>query len=153
MANTNFVDGTYNLGTDISITVLDNDTNAPISLAGRLVSFKADPKIAEVISTPIDNSGYVQHRTVPQGWTGTITIDRAQGDLDSLQALMESNFYATGAQKYFTIGQSTRNQNNKQVDSYNFLFCTMNMETSGEYKAADKVVVTLKFSAQQRIPG
>lgn len=153
MANYNFVDGTFNLGTDLSVSVIDNDTNAPISLAGRLVSFKADPHTAWVKSLPIDNQGLPQHRTTPQGWSISMSIDRAQGDLDSLQALMESNFFTQGKQKYFTVGQNTRNQNNSQVDSYNFLYCAGSLETSGDYKNADKVVVTLKFEAQQRVPG
>jgi hypothetical protein len=153
MANVNnFVDGTYNLGTDVSVRVIDNDTNAPISLAGRLVSFKADPKITYVNSTPVDNGGFVQHRSVPQGWTGTIRIDRAQGDLDSLQAFKEQLFYTQGREKYFTIVHETRNQNNNQTDRYAYLFSAMNMDTSGEYKAADKVEITLTFHAQQRVP-
>ena len=147
-----YVDGTFNLGTDKSITIIDNDTNAPISLGGRLVSFKADPKLEDVESAPIDNGGYTQNRTPYKGWTGTIMIDRAQGDFDALQALMESNYYTTGAQKYFTIIDRTFNQNNKSTDIYNFLYTTVNMETSGDWKNAAKVEVTLKFKAQQRVP-
>lgn len=153
MANFQFVDGVFNLGTDLSVSVVDNDTNLPISLAGRLITFKADPKTAYVASLPIDNLGLPQHRTVPQGWTITMSIERYQGDLDSLQALMESNFYNQGKQKYFTVSQQTRNQNNSQVDTYNFLYCAGSMETSGEYKNADKVLVNFKFECQQRQPG
>ena len=151
MASFNFVDGTFNLGTDTTVQIIDNDTNAPISLSGRLVTYKPDPKITTVQSTPIDNSGYVQHRTVPMGWGGTLTIDRAQGDLDSLQAEMEANWYNSGAQKYFTIVESTRNQNNQSTDVYTYLYTVLNMETSGERKAADKILVTLKWEAQQRV--
>lgn len=149
----NYVDGTFNLGTDRSITVIDNDTNAPISLGGRLVSFKSDPKITTVVSNPIDNSGYSQHRNAYDGWTGTLIIDRAQGDFDALQAEMEQNYHLQGLQKYFTIVEMTRNQNDDSVDIYKYLFCTMNMQTAGDWKKDAAVPITLMFESQQRVQG
>lgn len=148
---TSFVDGTFNLGTDTSISIIDNDTGAPISLAGRMVTYKADPKITVVTSTPIDNGGYVQHRTPYNGWTGTITIDRAQGDLDLLQSQMEINYYQQGLQKYFTIIETTRNVNNNTTDIYNYNYCVMNMQTSGERKKDSAIVITLTFEAQSKV--
>lgn len=147
----NYADGTFNVGTDTFITIVDNDTQAPISLAGRTVTYKADPKTTLVTSDPIDNGGLTQHRIVYHGWTGTLTIDRAQGDLDSLQALMELNYYQKGLQKYFTIMESTRNQNNGKTDIYQFPLSVMTMQTSGERKKDSTVVVTLNWDSQQRL--
>lgn len=151
MAYRNYVDGTFNLGTDKSVTVIDNDANAPVNLGGRLISFKSDPKVTKVVSNPIDNSGYSQHRDAYDGWTGTIVIDRAQGDWDALQAEMEANYHAQGLQKYFTIVETTRNQNDSSVNVYQYLFCTINMTTAGEWKKDSAVQITLAFESQQRV--
>jgi hypothetical protein len=81
-----------------------------------------------------------------------MAIDRAQGDLDSLQAEMEANYYKQGLQKYFTIVEITRDVNNGTVDSYQYLYVVLNMESSGERKADSTISITLKWDAQQKIP-
>lgn len=147
----NFVDGTFNLGTDTSITIIDNDTKAPISLAGRMVTYKPDPKMTVVVSDPIDNGGLTQHRTTYHGWTVAITIDRATGDIDSLQALQESNYYAKGLQKYFTLVERTRDVNTGVVDIYTYLYGVMNLTTSGERKKDSNIVINMTLDFQQRV--
>lgn len=150
---TNFVDGTFNLGTDKTVQIIDNDTGAPINLGGRLITFKSDPKVTTVTSNPIDNFGYSQHRYAYDGWTGTITIDRAQGDFDALQALMEQNYHQQGEQKYFTIIETTFNANDGSTDVYQYIYCVLNMTTAGEWKKDSVVAITLSFEAQQRVQG
>jgi len=146
-----FVDGTFNLGTDTSITIIDDDTGAPISLAGRLTTYKPDPKVTVVVSDPIDNGGLSQHRTAYHGWTIALSIDRATGDIDSLQAETEVNYYKQGLQKYFTIVEVTRDVNNGTIDTYTYLYCVLNLQTSGERKKDSNIVINMQFDSQQRV--
>ena len=152
MATTNnYVKGTFNIGTDLSVTVTNNSTGQPIDLGGRLTSFKADPKIKNIVSEPIDNSGYNQTRQAYDGWTGTLEIDRATGAFELLVSNLEAAYHSQQPQTYFTITTTSFNSENSGYTTCVYNYCILEATTTGTWKKDDRVSVSIKFEAQNRV--
>lgn len=147
----NFSQGVFNIGTDKSIVVIDNSTGLPISLGGRVTDIETTSKMTTITSLPIDNRGYAQHRYAYNGWTGTITVDRSNGDADALQALQEANYHAGGAQKYYTVTETIRNSADGTVDVYQYNYCVISLPSSGAWRKDASVPLRLSFEAQERV--
>jgi hypothetical protein len=152
MANVSAVlKGTFNLGTDKSVSIINNSTGQPIDIGGRLTSFKADPKIKNITSEPIDNAGFNQMRQAYDGWTGTLEVDRSTGAFDILNATLEANYHNQQPQTYFTIYEKTYNSENGSFTTATYTYCLLELTTSGTFKKDDRVAITIKFEAQQRL--
>lgn len=89
-ANTGF--GTLTIGKDIAIDVtLPTGTILNID---RVTSFDKKQMTTHLSSKGMD--GLHRHAEIPDGWQGTITIDRAGPSIDNFFAALEANYYATG---------------------------------------------------------
>lgn len=142
--------GTFNLGTDKTVTITNNSTGQPIDLGGRMTSFKADPKIKNITSEPIDNAGYNQMRQAYDGWTITMEVDRSTGAFDLLNYQLESAYHSQQPQTYFTITESTFNSENQAYTTAVYNYCLLELTTSGQFKKDDRVSVTIKAESQLR---
>lgn len=143
--------GTFNLGTDLSVTVISNNTGQPIALGGRLVEFDAKPDIKDVESDPIDNQFYTTIRQVYGKWTGSLKVDRATGDLDILMSQQEANYHAGGPQSYYTITALVNNSEPGYAPTQLiFNQCTIKLTTMGTWNKNDKVSVTVDFTSINR---
>ncbi len=146
----NFVAGTFNIGTDKSIVIIDNDTGAPIDLGGHVIDFTSQPKHKTITSDPIDAQGYSQHRLTYDGWSGTVTVYRANGGAEALEALMEANYHNGGTQKYFTITETIRNQYDGSVNIFQYIYAVMMLQDAGTWKKDAAVPIRVQFEAQGR---
>src|SRR3979490_1780048 len=94
--------GSFVLGTDLSLSITNNQTGGIVLLDGRLTNFTQKCDDAPIKSEPTDNGGLAEFRVVWNGWSGTIEVDRAAGDFDALFAFMEANYFAGGDQSFFS---------------------------------------------------
>jgi hypothetical protein len=142
--------GTFLVGTDLSISITANATGAQVLLDGKRTNFtqKADDTLLK--SEVIDNGGLPDHRVIPNGWSGTIDVDRASGDFDALFAFLEANYYAGGAQQYFTITVSTPNYRTGGIDRYAYQGVVFHGYDPGTYTKTTITKVTVNWAAQQR---
>jgi hypothetical protein len=142
--------GTFLVGTDLSISITANATGAQVLLDGKRTNFtqKADDTLLK--SEVIDNGGLPDHRVIPNGWSGTIDVDRASGDFDALFAFLESNYYAGGAQQYFTITVATPNKRTGGTDQYQYQGVVFHGYDPGTYTKTTITKVTVNWAAQQR---
>lgn len=93
----------FNVGTDLSVSITNLSTGQNVVLDGRRTSFEEQPTDKLLTSEPIDNGGRVEHRTIPNGWSGSIEVDRKSADFESLHAALEAAYYQGAAPTYFTI--------------------------------------------------
>lgn len=98
----------FNVGTDLSLTIVNNQTGAIVRLDGKKTDYDPSDKSKLIESTPIDNGGVPDHRVVYGGWQGTITVDKASGDFERLYAFMEAQYYLGAPQSYFTVIETQR---------------------------------------------
>lgn len=148
---TNYVRGTFNIGTNLaSISVIDNDTGQAIDI-GLVTEFTADEQVQEVTSRPITNRGYNQTVQEFNGWTGSMMIDRRNGALTDLMALMEQNYHDGQPQKYFTIVCTIQNTNfDGSTDTYQFNYCTLRTNF-GTWRKDQAVQQKVTFTAQDMV--
>jgi hypothetical protein len=141
---------TFNVGTDKVITVINNSTSESVRLGGRLTEIQSASKDQMIASTPIDNGGRVDHRVLPEGWAGTLTVDRANGDADNLKALLDAAYYAGSGQVFFTINETIRNQADGSQDSFQYTNVVLHDFDGGAWRK-DKVPTRIQFQAQERL--
>lgn len=142
--------GTFLVGTDLSLTITNNQTGAQVVLDGKRTNFtqKADDNLLK--SEVCDNGGLPDYRVLANGWSGTIDVDRTSGDFDALYAFMEANYYAGGDQQYFSISVNTPNQKTGSVDSFLFQGVVFHGYDPGSYAKTTITKVTVNWAAQQR---
>ena len=141
--------GSFNQGIQRSITLIDN-TGAPVPYGGDLISFTSKPDVVKVKIKPIDNGGYQKNEYNYEGWSGSFTVARNNGQLDQLQAAQEVAFHNGQGQIYYTIDEVTLN-NGAPTNVYQYIGCAINMESAGDWKMDSAVDITVSFEAQARV--
>jgi hypothetical protein len=143
--------GTFNVGTDHSLVITNNQTGAVVRLDGRRTSFSADPKEKVLTSEPVDNGGLTDNRVLANGWSGTIEVDRATDDFSALYAFMEANYYQGGKQQFFTIRSTEPNADQSRVNVYQFTRVAFHGYKPGTWTKENMVKVSVQFQSQQRL--
>lgn len=145
-----FTTAQFNTGLQRSVILLDNQTGQRIKFGGDLLKFKCDPVSKDVIIEPID-SPFEKRKKVWGGYEGVITVARNDATLEKLQMLQESNYYARGNQYYYTIDETTSNDDGT-TDVVQYLGVTLDLKDRGEWSKTAAVECQLHFHAQQAVP-
>jgi hypothetical protein len=142
--------GQFNIGKDVSLSIV-GPTGALESM-GLLREFDRSPETTTLKSLPINMAGVPQLRTTYQGWRGTFTYDRKDGNLDLLCNILEANFYAGNPDPHFQIAETIRNPDGS-IDRFVYLDCSLALEGGGRWIQDQKVEQRLRFEAAQRVGG
>lgn len=142
--------GAMNAGIDlISCTIIDNATNLSVAFGGRRSDFNVSSKDELITGTGADNYGKVDHRFIPGGYTGTITIERYNGALIAVKKFIDSTFYGGGGQKFYTITKTVVNSDNS-TDKDVFTYCVLSIN-EGQWRRVGAVMQTITFHAQEML--
>jgi hypothetical protein len=142
--------GAYNTGIDLSVSVIDQNANF-IDLGGEVLDFQYTVNKHDIESSPISNGGEPDFRDIPNGGTGTITIQRYYGSLEAEQAAQEALFHTSGGFKRYYITRRVRNNSNSLVDIIQFQRCTLWLEDPGSWKVQDGVPIKVSFKFARAI--
>jgi hypothetical protein len=140
----------FNVGTDKTIVVTNLSTGANVLLGGRVTEIQSASKDQLITSQPIDNGGRVDHRVLPEGWSGTLTVDRANGDADNLKAMLDAAFYAGQGQVFFSILETITNQSDGTTNQFQYTNVVLHEFDGGAWRK-DKVPTKIQFAAQERL--
>jgi hypothetical protein len=148
VAGTNFVLNNYNVGTDISVALSDNQGNqVNASDLGKLMEFEATEDDVENTIHPITDFGIPQHITIPRGWTGRMTFTRVNGALVDIFINRQNSWYQSGVSIYFTITCTVQNRDGSQ-DQYQFSGVAFSKGGFGNFRAEKEVDEQVTFRAQ-----
>ena len=139
------------VGTDLSITIYNNQTGASVLLDGKRTRFRSKDKSKMIKSDPIDNGGIPDHRILPDGWNGTIEVDRQSDDFAALYAQLEAAYYAGQGQQFFTITATEPNLRTSGIARYQYTNCVFHNYDPGEWSKETQVKVSVEFEAAQRL--
>lgn len=139
------------VGTDLSLTIFNNQTGASVILDGKRTSFKSKDKSKLVQSEPIDNGGVPDHRVLANGWSGSLNVDRQSDDFAALYAFLEANYYAGNGQQFFTITATEPNLRTSGIARYQYTFCVFHGYDPGEWTKESQVKASVDFDCAQRI--
>lgn len=143
--------GGFNTGIQRSWQIFDNSTGLAVDFGGDVLDLEATPIHKDITVEPISTKGYNKFKRARQGWTGTITIARNDGAVDQLEAIQEQLYHQGGVQKYFTILETTTNDDGT-IDKMQYTGAELYMTTSGMAKQDAAIEPKLGFRAQARQP-
>jgi hypothetical protein len=142
----------FNIGTDLlALTIVDNATGQTVSLDGKKDMWEAQADDDLIKSTPIDNGGLPDHRVVANGWSGTIRVDRANGNFGAYYALLEQNFYSNGVQHYCTVTATIQNASGTGVERMQYQNVVFHGYKPGSFEKMTKTQSEVAFACQQRV--
>lgn len=142
---------TFNVGTDLSLSITRNDTNQQVVLDGKKTRFSSHDKSKLVESQPIDDGGRPDHRVIPGGWTGTIEVDKSQSDFAVLYATIEEAFYDGLQQVYFTLIATEPNADGSGTQRFAYRKAVFHGYDPGTWEKENITKAKVEFDAAERV--
>jgi len=139
----------FNTGIQRSWIIIDNATQLPVPFGGDVLDLESSPMINEITIKPISTQGYDKFKDDRSGWEGTMTVARNNGDADNFEAAQEALYHSIGGQKYFTIYETTINDDNS-IDEFVYAGATLKMTNSGSARKDSSIDLKFKVRAQSR---
>lgn len=141
------INGTgYNIGTDISVAVSDDQGDAfPINALGHMMDFDSEADDTEIKIVPITNGGKPLFQTVWAGGHGRITFTRVNGNLQAMILELMAAYHNFGLIPQFAIAVAILNRDGS-VDEYLYTGVQFNKPKFGNFKAMKEVDQSLDFS-------
>lgn len=112
-----------------------------------IVAIDIRPLDKDLVSHGID--GVARFGTVPAGYEGTVTIDRASRDLGDFWAAVEANYYA-GNQVLPGYIEQYINEADGSVSQYRYEQCSMRISDFGSVQGDQKQAIKARFNASFR---
>ena len=139
----------FNTGIDRNIVIVDENTGQTI-YAGKYTELTSKNEVTKIKVKPLNNGARTLTKNDYEGWTGTITIAREDGSWDAFQAIQEAQYHAGQSQHYFSVYETTSNQNGT-VDEFHYVHATLNLTEGGTWRKESDVPLRIEFDAEERI--
>lgn len=143
--------GGFNIGIQRSWTIIDSTTGLPVDYGGDVIDLTSSPNLKHVEINPISTNGYSKYKTNRTGWKGSITVARNNGAGDTFEAAQEALFHAGFTQKYFTIIETTTNDEGT-VDTFQYTGCELFWDDAGMARMDSAIEIKMGMNAQSRQP-
>lgn len=141
--------GGFNTGIQRSWVIIDNATGKQVPWGGDVLDLEASPMTKDITIEPISTQGYNKFKTDRAGWQGTFSVARNNGDADNFEAAQEALYHAGGTQKYFTILETTSNDDGS-VDQMQFEGCELKMTNAGQARKDSSIDMKFAFRGYSR---
>ncbi|MFC2248738.1 hypothetical protein ACETRX_03850 [Labrys portucalensis] len=143
-ANTGF--GTLTIGKDVSIDV--TLPSGQVLNIDRVTSFDKKQETTSLNSKGMD--GIHRFAEIPDGWTGSIGIDRGGHSLDDFFAALEADYYATGTLNNVRITETIEDTDGT-VTQFRYDGVAMKFSDAGKSQPDAYVTQQLSWKASKRI--
>jgi hypothetical protein len=140
---------TFNTGIDLTVTITASD-GSTVTYGGFITEFEATSEHDITTIKPIDVPTNVNHIAYGN-YRGTISIARATGDLEDLEANNAAAYFASGTNASYTIQGTVVNQADGSMDEYQYLNAIIWLESSGTYRKDAEVPLRLMFISPQKV--
>lgn len=140
----------FNTGVNYSVTILNATTGKSANLGGRMHAWEASPKENIITGSGMDYFGIPDHVKNLGGWTGTIGVERYNGDFEDLMTAIDTNFFSNGGSQYFTITRKVRNNFDNSISTRTYKNCIISSNEGSASKDAT-VKFTITFHASERV--
>lgn len=137
--------GPFNTGRDVSIDVTGPNGIINLSL---VTDFSSRQDSTKLKSAGLD--GVTRHYNVPDGWSGSITLDRANRALDDLIDAYESAYYSGATHVQGSITETIKEVDGS-ISQYRFTLVEFDCPNAGDWKKDSKVEPKLDWAASRRI--
>lgn len=135
----------YTVGRDVTYTVSGPD--GPIRFS-EITKFTSKQDKTEKKIKGLD--GITRHLRFPDGWSGSMEIDRRDSTVDDYFAQLESNYYAGLNEDGGTITE-TITEADGSVSQYRYTGVLLSLDDAGSKGGDDNVKMKVSFVASRRI--
>lgn len=135
----------FSLGKDVVIDVVT--PLGPLQLPVTVTSFDSKPRYKTISSTGLD--GKTRQVKVPDGWEGTIGLDRRNNAVDLFFAQMEAGYYS-GANLTSSTITETITESDGSLSQYQYTGVTLSFDNAGKKEGDNKIEQTIGFFASTR---
>lgn len=137
----------FTVGRDITVTISGPGNNSIVISSDQVTMFDAKPGKKEVWSRPLNVPP--QPVYMPDGWRGTIHVDRSDATLDTFLANLELNYW-NGENTLPGSVLETITEDDGSVTQWQFPLCMFWVDDPGSYHADGLVVQRLEFCCGTR---
>lgn len=137
--------GQFNVGKDVSLDIIGPSGPLRFNI---ITAFDSKPVYKSLDSKGLD--GVDRYDDLPAGWTGTLSLDRADSTVDDFFAQKEANFYSGLSSNLVTITE-TITEISGAVSQYRYTGVALTLQDAGKKSADAKVVITIGFRANRRL--
>lgn len=135
----------FSVGRDIILAI----TTATGTLSTHNVTkFSSKPEYKKSKVNPLD--GRIIHQRFPDGWTGTLEIERADSSIDDYFAADEAGYYAGNNSSPCSITEIIQEPDGS-VSEYQYTGVVLSLTNAGDWSSDTTVKQTLSFDAARRI--
>jgi hypothetical protein len=135
----------FSLGKDIVLDVIT--PQGVLALPVTTTGFEAKPIYNRIKSKGLD--GINREAAVPEGWEGSITLDRQNNAVDAFFAQQEAGYYAGRNVLTATITE-TINEADGSVSQYRYVNVSLRFDEAGKKTGDNKIEQHVGFFASQR---
>jgi len=136
----------FNVGKDVTLQVVT--PQGPLNLPVTTTGFESKPQYSKLRSKGLD--GVNRGANIPDGWEGSITLDRSNSVVDDFFAAQEAGYYAGQNVLNATITETIR-EINGSVSQYRYIGVCLSFDEAGSKKGDQLISQTIGFYASQRI--
>jgi hypothetical protein len=143
----------FTIGTDQSIVIIRQDTNTQVVLDGKRRSMESEAKDSLLESEPIDDGGLTDARQIPEGWTGTIEVEKSNAQFSNFIKFMDAAYYAqSSGQIYCTIVETVRPPHpTVPIEVNTFTDVVFHGYKPGQFVKKSIALAKVQFKAAQRV--
>jgi len=134
----------FTVGRDIALTFVG--PNGPLQF-NLITDFRSKPEITDQKIKGLD--GITRHVRFPDGWSGSLSIERQDSTIDDYFAQLEANYYAGLNEQSMTITE-TITEVNGSVSQYQYTGVLLKLDDAGDYSGDKTVKQSVSFVAQRR---
>ena len=135
----------FNIGKDVTLDIVGQ--NGPLRFP-ILTGFEAKPSYKSVDSKALD--GVDRYDDFPAGWTGSLSMDRADSSIDDYFAQKEASFYSGIPSSSVTITETIQ-EIGGNITQYRYTGVALTLQEAGSKSAEAKVAMKIGFRASRRI--
>ncbi|GGH14864.1 hypothetical protein GCM10007036_14450 [Alsobacter metallidurans] len=136
----------FSVGRDIALDIFDANTRATIAI-NTITDFDRKQRTQRVEVKALN--GVVSFLELPQGWEGSIGLERSDRVLDDFIAALEGAYYSGGNVKTASITE-TITEPDGTVSQYRYEGCVFKLDDAGAWKGDSSVKQKLAWVASKR---
>lgn len=136
----------FSVGRDVSLDIIDTSGN-PLDF-GLMTSFKHKKDQVDVKVKPI--GGGTIHITIPDGYSGSFTYERRNGNADDYFCRMDDNYYAGRDQPTITFTETVQEPDGS-ISQYRYIGVVLSYQDAGEWKGDATVKQVINWFASKKI--
>lgn len=136
----------FTVGRDISL-VLSTPTGQ-LAISAGITDFSADPMYTELKSKPL--GGIPQFGLIPDGWKGSIKLDRLNPLVDNYFAQLEAAYF-NGINQLAGIIYETIAEPDGSITQWRYTGVIIKLDKAGDFSGDKKVEQSISFMASQKV--